>query len=188
MGSLCHQGQLCPTCCVLEARIVPGLLLSPCVQAGSSCLTPVSSLFHIHHLHSWSARCKVLSFTCKAFHGLCPLHMPIRESTPTTSHSCIGFFQQPLNALGFLLCCSPCWEVNNRTATLSPLPNPPFMLCFVLLPVKTLNMLKAEVNTYQHTSTVLWFLWSPHLSVYMCASPRSETMSSLECPQCLCSS
>ena len=41
------------------------------------------------------------------------------------------------------------------------------MRCFVLLPVKTLRMPKAELTTYQYISTVLWFLWSPHPSRYV---------------------
>lgn len=32
LGTLSHRGQLCPAWFTLEARIVPALLLSPCVQ------------------------------------------------------------------------------------------------------------------------------------------------------------
>lgn len=86
----------------------------------------------------------------------CTYHssLPVPVIHALVSFSCLLCFGH------FSVLLSMCWEVNNRKAILFPLPNPPFMLCFVLLPVKTLNMPKAELTPYQYISSILWFLWA----------------------------
>lgn len=106
--------------------------------------------------------------------ALCP--HPIRLIACGQLMGMLWFPSVASHALGFLLWCSPCWEVNTRTAVLLPLPKLPFMLCCVLLPQKTLSMPEAELTTYQSISTVLWFLWAPHLSRCKRTASRSHTM------------
>lgn len=84
------------------------------------------------------------------------------------------FLSVASHVLGFILCCSPWWEVNTRTAILLPLPNFPLFCPAAREPCTCLRL-----------STVPWFPQAPHLSRDTCTSCRSQSSVSIVTAQVL---